>query len=73
MSQINVNPDGRDSGIGSLAIVILVIVFLGIIAFFAYTKGWFTTNPAPASNPNINITIPAPTPSSADPGVGGAN
>lgn len=62
MSQVNVIPGDRDTGVGSLAVVILVlaIVFFG---FFAYYRGWFAAIPSPATpSSSINISVPGPLP-----------
>lgn len=61
MTEVHVSPNNGDSGVGLLAIIILLVVLV-ILSLFAYTSGWFSMNQEDPSE-TINITIPTPEPS----------
>ena len=73
MGQVNVNPEGRDTGVGTVLAVLLVLVLVAFLVW-ALAFGGFntlagspattgtspsTSNPTVNINPNVNVNPPA--------------
>ena len=73
MSQINVSPEGRDSGAGTVLAVLLVLVLVAFLVWALAFGGFRTISGAPAGgaapaptsgstinvNPSVNVNPPA--------------
>ncbi|HEY3082129.1 MAG TPA: hypothetical protein VGM69_19760 [Chloroflexota bacterium] len=71
MSQINVSPEGRDSGVGTVLAVLLVLVLVAFLVWALAFGGFRTMSSAPAGgtaptsgstvnvNPSVNVNPPA--------------
>lgn len=57
MTEVNVSPNGADSGATLMAIVL--IIALVVVGLFAYNNGWF--NDKTADDTDVNISIPSST------------